>query len=173
MHFKYGIKGRPTPLLIEEKSNKPNIEKNKLYVKGKYTTIPKSMTDKQENIINYAINLANKSPMTHKHAAVLINKNKIIGEGYNKSFSYLVNSFSIHAEVMCIKNALKKYKNLNLLNLELYVIRISYQNNICYLRQSKPCQNCSNTIINYNIKTVYYTIDNSIINVEYKNKFNY
>jgi hypothetical protein len=67
MQFKYGIKGRPTPLLIEEKSNKLNIEKNKLYIKGKYTTIPKSMTDKQENIINYAINLANKSPMTLIH----------------------------------------------------------------------------------------------------------
>jgi deoxycytidylate deaminase len=144
-------------------------------IKRRYITIPKSMTDKQSLFIKYAITIAHKSTMTQKHAAILINRNKIIGEGFNKSFSYLVNSFSIHAEIICIKDALKRNKNkLILSNLELYVIRISYINNICYLRHSKPCENCSNAIINfskkYNIKTIYYTIDDNSINVKYKNK---
>ena len=125
----------------------------------------KTMNIKQSEIINYAIKIAHKSTMTQQHAAVLVNnKGEILGEGFNKPYDNFSNIFSLHAECACINNSIKKNKSrLCLYDLTLYVIRISYINNSCYLRQSKPCENCKKIIEKYaqkyKLRTVYYSID--------------
>ena len=141
---------------------------------------PKNMNYRQSEIINYAIKIANKSTMTHQHAAVIVNnRGEVLGEGFNKLNSNLTNIFSIHAECACIKNSIKKNKNkLEMYDLTLYVIRISYINDFCYLRQSKPCENCKKVIDKYaqkyKLRTIYYSIDEfKADNIIYKSKFNY
>lgn len=140
----------------------------------------KNMDFKQSEIINYAIKVANKSTMTHQHAAVIVNnRGDILGEGFNKPNNNLTNIYSIHAECACIKNSIKKNKNkLEMYDLTLYVIRISYINNKSYLRLSKPCDNCKKVIDKYaqkyKLKTIYYSIDEFTDNeIIYKNRFNY
>ena len=148
--------------------------------------IPKTMNYKQSVIINYAIKIANKSMLTYQHAAVIVNnRGEILGEGYNKVVYTKKNYYSIHAECACIKDSIRKNKNkLKMYNLTLYIIRISYLNNNCYLRQSKPCENCKKVINEYaqkyNLKTIYYSmdefIDSSIIYntiIKYDSKFDY
>ena len=142
--------------------------------------IPKSMNYKQSEIINYAIKIASKSIMTHQHAAVIVNnRGQILGEGINKPHNNFKDYYSIHAECACIKDSIKKNKNkLEMYDLSLYVIRISYINNNYYLRQSKPCENCKKVINKYaqkyKLKTIYYSIDEFIHNnIIYKSKFNY
>ena len=128
--------------------------------------IPKSMNYKQSEIINYAIKIVN-------------NRGQILGEGINKPHNNFKDYYSIHAECACIKDSIKKNKNkLEMYDLSLYVIRISYINNNYYLRQSKPCENCKKVINKYaqkyKLKTIYYSIDEFIHNnIIYKSKFNY
>jgi hypothetical protein len=136
---------------------------------------PKNMTYKQSEIINYAIKIANKSTMTHQHAAIIVNnRGEVLGEGFNKPNNNLTNIYSIHAECACIKNSIKKNKHkLGMYDLTLYVIRISYINNFCYLRFSKPCANCIKVIDKYaqkyKLRTIYYSIDEfELDNIIYK-----
>ena len=153
-----------------------SLKKFKYNIDNMYK-IPKYMSHRQTYLIEYAKQIAKKSVMNHKHSAILVSRNKILGEGYNKPFNRkpfitnfsththsLSNCYSIHAENACIKDAIKKNKNkLELYNLELYVIRISNINNNYYLKNSKPCENCKKLIENYTkkykINKIYYSLD--------------
>ena len=162
---------------------------NKYNIENIYK-IPKHITPKQNYLIEYAKQIAIKSVMNYKHGAILVSRNKILGEGYNKLYNRkplisnsdtytinLSNCYSIHAENACLKDAIKKNKNkLESYDLELYVIRVSIINNNYYLRDSKPSENCKKLIENYTkkykINKIYYSIDELNLNIKYNNKFN-
>lgn len=114
---------------------------------------------RQQFYINKAINMAKKSTMEHKHGAVIVLNNEIIASGYNQRHYYMCHGYSVHAEVDALSKV--KSKNFNLSEAEMYVVRISCFNpttpkKYC-IRNSKPCQNCSNAIIKHGIKRVYYS----------------
>ena len=95
-----------------------------------------------------------KSTMQHKHGCVVVSRNKIISVAHN--IVQKGHTHSIHAEV----NALKKIKNFNKYNdYQLYVVRVGTE--ICddRLKYSKPCENCTNTIISHGINKIYYSLN--------------
>lgn len=107
--------------------------------------------------------IAKKSPMNHKCGALLIYQNKIIAFGFNKyTRNYLTSSLenhkdmkhSIHAEEMCIINALKKYSIDIIKNSTLIVFKFTKSGNLI---NSVPCKSCTDIICKYKIKRIFYS----------------
>lgn len=102
--------------------------------------------------IQIAIEEALKSSMRHRHGAVIIYRNKIIGKGYNKYDLYFKKDsvYSRHAEFEAIKNC----KNKKLIPHScLLVIRIGMNKET---RMSHPCSKCMKLINKVGIrKTIY------------------
>lgn len=106
-------------------------------------------------------------------AAAIYIRNKPIAFGVNQAkTSPLQAKFArndkcgalIHAEIDCIKNALKKISVDDLMNSTLYVARMKYTNSDidCEDMQygiSKPCEGCQGAIAAFNIGRVVYTTD--------------
>jgi deoxycytidylate deaminase len=110
-------------------------------------------SEKQKYYLNIAAKIAIKSPMfNHKHGAIIVYKDRIIGTGYN----YYMADFSIHAEVAAIASIHKKQKHI-LSECDIYVVRIGPDRFNNPLKYSRPCTNCSNTIIKNNIKNAFYS----------------
>jgi deoxycytidylate deaminase len=110
-------------------------------------------SEKQKYYLNIAAKIAIKSPMfNHKHGAIIVYKDRIIGTGYN----YYMADFSIHAEVAAIASIAKKQKHI-LSECDIYVVRIGPDRFNNPLKYSRPCTNCSNTIIKNNIKNAFYS----------------
>lgn len=94
--------------------------------------------------------------------AILVHRNKIIAVGYNSFDSYKIQrkfkktpySFYTHAELHCLKNALKR----NLLHIiqkcTMYISRVSGGNRVGL---AKPCSGCQKALNYYGIKKVVYT----------------
>lgn len=102
------------------------------------------------------INVSKKCEMKHKYIAVLIYKNKIISIGYNKlkpvkskKDNYILNKYSIHAELNCINNC----KNKKIIkDSKMILFRISKGQFI----KCECCNICKKIIEKYNIKKVVY-----------------
>ena len=104
--------------------------------------------------LSKASECALKSNMLQKHGAVIVYKNKIIATGYNQKCRYMNDNFSIHAEVSAIS---KLFHNKKLLELcDIYVVRVASATFDNCLKNSKPCQSCTNFINKYNLKNIYY-----------------
>lgn len=91
----------------------------------------------------------------HKHGAVLIRKNKILGIGFNqyKTHSKSTHDFKmIHAEFAVLLNAGLE----DLTGCELYVVRKRKNGE---LANSRPCKSCSEMLRLLNIDKVYYSTD--------------
>lgn len=127
----------------------------------------KECNDRQRYYLQIAAEVANHSPMLHKHGAIIVYKNKIIGSGYN----YYMAHFSIHAEIAAIRAIKRKHKHL-LSDCELYVVRIAPVRFNNALKYSKPCCNCQNTIIKSNIKKAFYSTNYSYDIIREKEKNN-
>ena len=112
----------------------------------------KISTDKQKYFLEVAAKTAMKSPMGHKHGAIVVYKGKIIGIGHN----YYMANFSIHAEVAALSCIKGKQRHL-LPGCELYVVRIGPDKFNNPLKYSKPCCNCQNAIVKHNIKKAFYS----------------
>lgn len=112
----------------------------------------KTSSDRQRYFLEIAAKIAMKSPMGHKHGAIIVYKGKIIGTGHNYYFAH----FSIHAEVSALSCIKKRYKHL-LSDCELYVVRIGPDKYNNPLKYSKPCCNCQNAILKHNIKRAFYS----------------
>ena len=142
-----------------------------------------SMSEIQRHFFDKCVHLAHKSNLTQKHGCVLVKNNKIISCGYNFKLKKFVQNpymmapstdasvFSVHAEISTIK----KVKNQNLSNCELYVIRIGplaskrdeqtsnkddgqERTSFAY-KYSCPCPTCTKTIQFHGIKRVYYSVN--------------
>ena len=112
----------------------------------------------QKLYIQEATKLAEKSLMRiASHGAVIIYRGKIIGKGFNKMCVpniNKVNTYSVHAEVDAINDALRKTSRENLRKSTLIVVRVNNKGEIV---KSDPCQNCRNYITQHGIKIAYYS----------------
>ncbi len=113
----------------------------------------RNSSEKQRYYLNIAAKIAIKSPMfNHKHGAIIVYRDKIIGSGFN----YYVSDFSIHAEVAAIASIHKKKKHI-LNECDIYIVRIAPDRFNNMLKYSRPCTKCSNIIIKNNIKNAFYS----------------
>jgi deoxycytidylate deaminase len=106
-------------------------------------------------------------------AAMLVYKNDVIAVGYNKmkthpfqrQFAKHEDAIYLHAEVDCIKNALRNV-DLNIIKKStMYVLRVKRpdDNPKKFVRGlAKPCCGCQRALAQFGIKDVHYTTDAGI-----------
>lgn len=108
--------------------------------------------------------LAQKSDhQDHKHGAVLIRKNNVLGIGFNqnKTHSKSIHPFrTIHAEFSAVLNSQQE----SFEGCELYVVRKRKNGQ---LANSKPCSSCEKMLRSLGIEKVYYSTDNNFTKEEY------
>lgn len=99
-----------------------------------------------------------------KHAAILVDRRKIVSIGVNKTktdplqreYARKPNLSYIHAEIDCFKNVLPKSMN----HVTLYVVRTDEKH---HWRESCPCEGCERAIRKFNIHRVIHTINSGIV----------
>lgn len=103
-------------------------------------------------------------------AAILVYKNEILAVGHNKfkthpfakKFSKHSMAIYLHAEVDCIKNALRNYDLETIKKATLYVARVKRpedNHKIFVQGMAKPCCGCMSAIAHFGIRKVYYTTE--------------
>lgn len=103
-------------------------------------------------------------------AACLVYKNELLAVGYNKNKTHPIakrfrkteGAEYLHAEVDCIKNALRVYDPEILTKATLYVLRVKRpdDDHKAFVRgMAKPCCGCAHAIEQFGIKKVYFTTD--------------
>lgn len=105
-------------------------------------------------------------------AACLVFKNEIVSFGINQMKTHPFQamygknkeSIFLHAETDCIKNALREMSIDDVSRCTLYVCRMKYETNekkkFVY-GLAKPCAGCARAIATFDIKNVFYSLDNS------------
>lgn len=117
---------------------------------------------KYYRIINQLKIHTNKSSLSHRHAAGIVYKNKLISKGVNA----IQAGRSEHAELSAISKFIKRYgttlkesvilpKNVTRSLNKITVIVIRYHNEKLVL--SKPCKHCINLMKKIGIKKIYYS----------------
>jgi tRNA(Arg) A34 adenosine deaminase TadA len=107
-------------------------------------------------------------------AAALLYKNEIVAIGSNRRkthpFQALYgrnkDSIYLHAEIDCIKNSLKHIEATQLAKCSLYVCRVKFDGPMhrrMVYGLAKPCQGCTRAIVNFDIKTIYFSCDDNTI----------
>jgi len=129
--------------------------------------------DKHSKYLNILSKIAfDLSPVkSARLAACVVYKNDIVSFGTNimKSHPFQArygknkDAVYLHAETSAIKNALK-YINVDKLNrCTLYICRVKYEaadkSNMIF-GTAKPCSGCFKCINTFDIKDVYFTLDN-------------
>lgn len=103
-------------------------------------------------------------------AAILVYKNEVLAIGYNKrkshpfqrQFAKHEEAIYLHAEIDCIKNALRLYDEEMISKATMYVLRVKRpdDDHKAFVRGlAKPCCGCERAIAAFDIKKVYYTTD--------------
>ena len=124
---------------------------------------------KKNELITAAMFEALKSNMYHKHGAIIIHRNKIIGRGHNYAIGErrMKNGrWSVHAEI----NAIYDCKDHSVISeATLYVVRISpmfindvHSGNFCFkphihTKESKPCSKCQKALNKLKITRIWHT----------------
>jgi tRNA(Arg) A34 adenosine deaminase TadA len=75
-------------------------------------------------------------------------------------------SVFLHAEIDAIKNALNKISTKEMEKCDLYVIRVKRPDPIQKIwinGMAKPCMGCMRAIVSFNLRNVYYTTTNGLI----------
>jgi len=114
--------------------------------------------------------IANEPAYRTRIAALLVHRNEIIAVGYNRTKSHpLAKRFQkheeavyLHAEIDCIKNALRVVDVDYLSKCTMYVLRVKHpdDDHKGFVRAlAKPCCGCEMAIENFGIKKVYFTTD--------------
>lgn len=108
-----------------------------------------------EYFVELAYKQALKSTMNKKYGAILVDKNKVIGVGFNysnristinKTYIYEPNKYTIHAERSCILNSnVKVFKHFS------YMIIVKIVNNKPVIVSS--CPMCTKLLAKYNIRS--------------------
>lgn len=108
----------------------------------------------KDRILEEAIALAKKSPMTQKHGAIIFSGDgrHILGKGYNQHAAYMSHGWSCHAE----KAALLSIRNKGVLrkDVALVVVRIDANDTV---KMSEPCEHCKKEITKSGIRRVFYS----------------
>ena len=99
-----------------------------------------------EEWMQYALQLAKKSEESDEVpvGAIVIHKNKIIGEGWNHPISS--NNPTAHAEIMALQDAGEKIGNYRLLDSTMYVTL-------------EPCVMCAGAMVHARIAKLVYAVD--------------
>lgn len=104
------------------------------------------------NAIELASKEAYKSRLCHKHGAVIIKNGKIVGKGFNFSYTEKYHgNWSMHAENAAIIDCISK--GIKVSGTIMIVVRL-YKNR---LLNSEPCKNCKQKIKNYGISKIFYS----------------
>lgn len=127
----------------------------------------KNFNLKFSNNIESLREIAKNSNLLHKHGACLIQNDKIISYGYNKSIKEIIIDnkmvkFSIHAEMNVLFNLKKINYTKNIT--DILIIRIGNSNK---LKNSRPCNSCIDKMIKKGIRKVYYSDENGNIKCEF------
>jgi deoxycytidylate deaminase len=121
--------------------------------------------------------LAAENPGVRGHfklSAGIVYRNTLIATGLNSYKSHPMmlqfgknsESIFIHAEIDAIKNALRVISVEQLSKCDLYIMRVKRAGpkNSRWIRANAcPCAGCQRAIVNFAIRTVYYTVDQHII----------
>ena len=99
-----------------------------------------------EEWMQYALQLAKKSEQRDEVpvGAIIVYKNKIIGEGWNQPISS--NNPTAHAEIMALQDAGEKIGNYRLLDSTMYVTL-------------EPCVMCAGALVHARIAKLVYAVD--------------
>ena len=99
-----------------------------------------------EEWMQYALQLAKKSEQRDEVpvGAIIVYKNKIIGEGWNQPISS--NNPTAHAEIMALQDAGEKIGNYRLLDSTMYVTL-------------EPCVMCAGAMVHARIAKLVYAVD--------------
>lgn len=117
-----------------------------------------------DDFLELAITQALKSPMRHKHGAVLFKRKKVIGTGYNWPVAppnSQKKRFSIHSE----RDACKGLRFDQIMNADMLVIRVVGNDNL--LRMSKPCTGCMKLLSRHKVRSVFWHDSSGRINRTY------
>jgi len=140
------------------------------------TEPPTMPADKHARHLNVLSRLAVSIPYPVKTnarlAACVVYKNDIVSFGINEMKSHPFQAkwgtnkeaIFLHAEVSAIKNALKQISLKEFEKSTLYVCRVRYED---WTKQkivfglSRPCDGCIRCISTFNLRSVYYSLDDS------------
>ena len=136
--------------------------------------------DRPRKILNQLFVMAQDVPPVSKSRimAALYLRNNIIAYGSNEAKTHPMaaryakhpEATSLHAEISCIRNALKRIDLNTLAKCTLYVARAKKLITGDFVwGMAKPCSGCSDAIITFNIPKVIYTMDDYHIG-SYSNK---
>lgn len=129
---------------------------------------------KTEDTLNLLEKVAEGSE-GHSHArlaAAIVKNNQIISIGTNRMktdpfqarFGKNQHAIYLHAEIHAIKNALKTMSISDLAGSDLYICRIKrpFSTAKHYIRGlAKPCEGCARAIVEFGIRRVIYSTDES------------
>ena len=136
-------------------------------------SIDDSLVGKHTKIINVLSKIAaDISPIkSARLSACVVYRNDIISFGVNERKSHPFqakygkngDAVFLHAETSAIKNALKYISVDELTKCSLYICRVKFHD--CTKEKlifgtAKPCPGCFRCIHTFNLKNVYYTLDN-------------
>jgi hypothetical protein len=116
-----------------------------------------------ERLKALAIKKAEECTNRCRHISFILYGSKIVSVGINQlktdSFAYRLYKYPfVHSELDAIK---KMPKNIDLSRCTLVNFRVSRRSNEFLL--SKPCPSCTRLLDLYDLKDVYYTIDNEVV----------
>ena len=134
-------------MMCDTKLSEPNEDIN---------SVPKENIGRHQKFFDLAQKLSMKSAYYQQLGAVIVQKSKILGVGFNKPNKTHVKSNTpyktIHAELDAILSA--SFNNLT--GATIYVYR---QHRNGALAMSKPCKYCLHMLAAYGIRTIYYTTE--------------
>jgi len=121
----------------------------------------------RQSIIDKAIELSfRRCPCTDfKHFCIAFRGKKIISTGFNcfcRNISHLGKTNSLHAEL----SALQKIRNLTK-SFDIFVFRLNGSDGTWL--NSQPCLRCENWIRNYPVNRIYFSTNDGIQFINYKN----
>ena len=114
---------------------------------------------------------ANEGVNGYRMAAGVVYKKTLLSTGVNhkKTHPIMLNDgyrdkqVYLHAEADAIKNALRLVPQSTLVKSDIYVVRLKKDpRGNTYEGLAKPCAGCTNLIIQYGLKGVYWTNDEDI-----------
>lgn len=117
-------------------------------------------------MLNLAIKVAEANPIVDlpRMAAILSYKGEVMSIGLNKrkthplqkKYSKNAHSLWLHAEIDCIRNALRSYSRAEISNFTLHVARLRKDS---LPAKAKPCTGCQRALEDYGITKVIWTDD--------------
>jgi tRNA(Arg) A34 adenosine deaminase TadA len=137
---------------------------------AKHLGLGLGLMQSEQKILRILQDLAEIAALTpkvanYKLAAALEYKNRIVAYGtssyksspFQKKYADTEHRIFLHAEIATIKNALRQLDLWQLKKSSLYICRVK---NKGVWGISKPCDGCQRAIAEFEIKNVYYTVDN-------------